>query len=70
MQVLAAHLRDCKPKRKMMAQMIADAKATCDKAQSDEQSSQSGAEEGEEEEEEEEAQVAEADGDRADRKPA
>ena len=64
MQVLAAHLRDCKPKRKMMAQMIADAKATGDKAQSDEQSSQSGSEEGEDEEEE--AQVAESDGDPAD----
>ena len=71
MQVLATHLRDCKRKRKMMEQMIADAKAAGDKAQSDEQSSQSGAEEGEEEgEEEEEAQVAESDGDRADRKPA
>ena len=71
MQVLAAHLRDCKPKRKMMAQMIADAKATCDKAQSDEQSSQSGAEEGEDEEEEEEAQAAESDGDPGgEKKPA
>jgi len=69
MQALAAHLRDCKRKRKMMAQMVADAKAAGDKAQSEEQSSQSGAEEGEEEEEEEEAQVAESDGDRADQKP-
>ena len=50
MQALAAHLRDCKRKRKMMEQMVADAKATGDKAQSDEQSSQSGAEEGEDEE--------------------
>ena len=65
MQALAAHLRDCKRKRKMMEEMVADAKATGDKAQSDEQSSQSGAEEGEEEE----AQVDESDGDRADRKP-
>ena len=67
MQALAAHLRDCKRKRKMMAQMIADAKAAGDKAQSDEQSSQSGAEEGEEEE----AQEDESDGDPADeKKPA
>ncbi len=44
MQALAAHLRDCKRKRKMMAQMIADLKAADGQARSDEQSSQSGAE--------------------------
>jgi len=66
MQALAAHLRDCRRKRKMMLQMVADAKAAGDKAQSEEQSSQSGAEEGEGEE----AEVEESEGDRADQKPA
>ena len=68
MQALAAHLRDCKRKRKMMEQMVADVKATGDQPQSDALSSQSGAEEGEEEEE---AQADASDGDhRADQEPA
>ena len=66
MKALASHLQDCKRRRKMMAQMVADVQAPHDQAQSDEQSSQSGAEEGEEEE----AQVDESDGDRADQEPA
>ena len=65
-QALATHLRDCRRKRKMMAQMVADLQAAHDQAQSDEQSSQSGAEEGEEEE----AQADESDGGRADQEPA
>ena len=51
MKALATHLRDCKTKRKMIGQMVADLRAADDQAQSDEQSGQSGAEEGEEEEE-------------------
>ena len=62
MQALAAHLRECKRKRKMMAQMVADVKA----ADADEQSGQSGAEEGEEEE----VQMDDSDGEQADQQPA
>jgi len=60
MKALASHLRDCKSKRKMIGQMVADLQAAGDQAQSDEQS---GAEEGEEEE----AQADDSDGDRADK---
>ena len=68
MKALASHLQDCKRRRKMMAQMVADVQAPHDQAQSDAQSSQSGAEEGEEEEE---AQADASDGDhRADQEPA
>jgi len=63
MKALASHLRDCKSKRKMLGQMVADLQAAGDHAQSDEQSGQSGAEEGEEEE----AQADESDGDQADK---
>merc|ERR1711969_531601 len=66
MKALASHLQDCKRRRKMMAQMVADLQAAHDQAQSDAQSSQSGAEEGEEEE----AQADESDGGRADQEPA
>ena len=67
MKALASHLQDCKRRRKMMVQMVADLQAAHDQAQSDEQSSQSGAEEGEEEE----AQADASDGDhRADQEPA
>ena len=65
MKALASHLQDCKRRRKMMAQMVADLQAAHDQAQSDEQSSQSGAEEGEEEE----AQAEDSGDERSRRKP-
>ena len=65
-KALVAHLQDCKKKRKMVEQMVADLKAPADDGS---QSSQGSAEEGEDEEEEEEEQADEEDGEPADPKP-
>ena len=63
-KALAAHLQDCKKKRKMVEQMVVDLKAPADDGS---QSSQGSAEEGEDEEEEE--QAIDSDGEQADPKP-
>ena len=65
MKALAAHLQDCKKKRKMVSQMVADLKAA---AGDGSQSSQGSAVDGEGEEEE--AQADDSDGEPADPKPA
>ena len=61
-KALATHLVDCKRKKKMVEQMIADLQAAAD---DDSSSSRGSAEEGEDEDEDEDAQAVELDGEPA-----